>query len=383
MLPVMYEMNNQHFEKRFWIQCESCKLYLDTNEQTFQTILFHFPGHIAGSTNWTCNSCKEKASLILQLGSMEDTIICLNNTIIALNKRVESLQVMNTLEKELDESINNLTSQFCSLNLNHSDKTIPSNIDNVGAQIPPVAAIVDVSWGGDDTANKVMSSINNDTSVWTISDTHCSDNVIADDEQSDGEYTLEAANSSFGTVESGLDRPIKTLFFGDSVLRDVNLLGGLGNKNEYLKIPRNNASLIDLVDTIYFFLEEVLVNNTISTVILQTCTKDIRFGQTESMMQTFEELILKMEEKGISLIIIGPLPFPSLGSHAFSRACCINDWLEKHTAVSKNTTFVDIFHHFWKKQNLFGRKLNLSISGQIDLATIITEKYPICKVNSR
>ena len=33
MLPIMYQMNNEQVEKRFWVQCENCKLYLDTNEQ--------------------------------------------------------------------------------------------------------------------------------------------------------------------------------------------------------------------------------------------------------------------------------------------------------------------------------------------------------------
>ena len=78
MLPITFETNNQPAESQFWVQCENCKLYLNTNEQMFQNLLCHYPGPIHGSTSWVCNSCREKSSLLVQLGNMNETIKHLN-----------------------------------------------------------------------------------------------------------------------------------------------------------------------------------------------------------------------------------------------------------------------------------------------------------------
>ena len=259
-------------------------------------------------------------------------------------------------------------------------------MNNSKSHIPSVAAIVDIPWGN---GNPTMSNINdandnltisniNDTSVWAVSESNTA-SLQHSITESDGFTVLDKdapvfPPTSVEPVKSLKERPIKTLFFGDSTIKNVNLLGSIGNRNECLKVARNNASINDLIETIEFFVDEVYGPNKITTVILQTCINDIKFGLTEAIVQAFENLMQVMEEKEISLIIVGPLPFPFFGSSAFSRACCINDQLKKHTAESENTKFVDVFNHFWNNGSQFGRNMNLNNTGQIVLAKLITEK---------
>ena len=374
MLPIMYEMNKEPIEKRFWVQCENCKLYLDTNEQCFLSILHNYPGPSPGSTHWICKSCLEKNSLIVELTNMHETVKYLNNTIRTLNRRIDSLQDINTKERELDNTIDELAAQLSSWHVsdtlcdNNSGNTATcaNSSDNTNT-IPAVAAIVDVVC---DKSHATLSTINN-TSVWTGLDS-TSTNV---------NQTVSNANSMIETrtlndtakTKSALDRPIKTLFVGDSALRNVKLLGGLGNTQSCLRIAKQNASLADLVDTIEYFTNEVY-KDSISTVILQTCTKDIKHGLTESIIQLFEYLMRKMTDRGISMIIVGPLPLPNFSSIAFSRACCINDWLENNIAESENVEFVNIFDFFWNNDNQFSRNMYLNSVGQLNLAKCITEK---------
>ena len=367
MLPILYETDNQPTEKRYWVQCENCELYLDTNELNFLTILRNYPGPISDSTNWTCNSCKEKTSLLAQLDYMNNTIKHLNNTILVLNRRVASLQTINALEREVDESIDDLAAQLSSLHVSHTDKSTINNSSITFKQVHSVEADVDVP---------LDNTIDN-TSIWTGSesnsinqpfDTISNDNTLADTE------SLINSPIRIETPKSLLEKPIKTLFFGDSTIKDVNLLGALGNKNECLKISRNGATVKDLSETIEYFVDEVYGPSNICTVILQTCIKDMKYGLTENIIQVFENLKEKMEERQISLIIVGPLPFMNLSCSAFSRACCINDWLKKHTTDAENTKFVDIFDHFWNNRSQFNRNQGLNSVGQTNLTNFITEK---------
>ena len=375
-------MANQHVEKRFWIQCENCKLYLDSNEQCFMNILHKYPGPTYGTTNWVCDSCKEKNTLLAELTHMNETVSQLNKIILVLNGRIDSLQSIHNMENELDETIDNLTAQMSALHVsyNHFDNTKTST--DTAASIPPVAVTVEVS--PNDT-NYTQSTINmNNTSVWSESTADQTDQqtVTGINKTYSGHYTLDDIDSSsnFETVHSPLDRPVKTLLVGDSVLRNVNLLGALANKNECLKIARKNASLVELIDTIKFFMNKVY-KNSISTVVLQTCMRDIRHGSTELIINIFEDMIAEMAAKGINFIILGPIPLPNLSSVSFSRACCINDWLAKRAAASQDVIFVDTFDHYWKNVNQFTRNSYLNEAGQLNLAKFITEKFPFTDNN--
>ena len=142
-------------------------------------------------------------------------------------------------------------------------------------------------------------------------------------------------------AKSALDRPINTLLVGDSTLRQVNLLGELGDRQTCLKISRRNTHLADLISPIEHFTD--VYKDSLKTVILQKCIKDITHGSTERVIQIVEYLSRMMEDKGLSFVIVGPLPLPSLSSLSFSRGLCINNRLEKLSSNSNTITFINIF----------------------------------------
>ena len=62
-------------------------------------------------------------------------------------------------------------------------------------------------------------------------------------------------------------------------------------------------------------------------------------------------------EKGVPVILSGPVPYPSLSNQAFSRALAINEWLTDF-CMENEIVFLDNFGFSSCKENCFMRNGN-------------------------
>ena len=127
-------------------------------------------------------------------------------------------------------------------------------------------------------------------------------------------------------------------------------------------------------------LHELLRDNpSASTVVTHVGSNDIKLQQSEKLKDDFKTLIDTVLESGRQCVISGPLPSPRFGDVKFSRMRQLHIWLKK-LCCTMGIPFVDNFHVFWKRPDLFARDgLHLNGKGKRLLAHNIELTLKSCR----
>ena len=316
---------------------------------------------------------------------MNETIKYLRNTIVALNNRIDSLQTINNMERELDNTIDEVTSQLSRFHI--TPPTEETATPAVGAVVeifhsdtPAETNFVDISRG--DTTHATMSSIDN-TSVWSGTDF---DSTIAT--QMNGNNHIETgsqteistiSDSSLLTTQvSATDETdptddyfsdIETLLIGDGTIARLNTNKLGSNLGKIFKIARRHGTLKDLAETTQYYLDKF---PKVHTVLFHCGDADMKRSKTDLIKQEYHNITSIVKSHGAKLVISSPIPCPNMSNEAFSRTFAVNKWL---SALKKQNglAVLNNFNAFWKKMNLFERSgALLSTLGAETLAKNIT-----------
>ena len=132
------------------------------------------------------------------------------------------------------------------------------------------------------------------------------------------------------------------MIIGDGSLRNIKHLKSsilYPDSNNWFKVARKDAMLQDLIDTVYYFVNRI--HKSLNMVVLQITKSHMENGCSEVTKQELTKLVADLDNKGISLILLGPIPYPDLTDEGFSRAFQITKWLsttlKSHT---NNTVFI-------------------------------------------
>ena len=386
--PVMTDtiidsFNEDDNPQQHFVQCESCSLFLITDHEYYLCLKTQCPGPSPGTIRFTCNSCQEKESLLLQIHDLNETVFGLNNTIDKLQQRVQSLTNIKDLEDDFNNSVNLLSNQFSAMTVNN------------GVSFPALGGIEEV------TSDKTFIS-STGTSVWT--DSHLNDNN-SDTDISDGTPQLSpqlssppvSNNNSNNYTEisdrtlhsSSRNQPpilpiiqtktkmeriedsnkkfevndvIKTLIIGDGTVENIDITSDCYSSNSCFKISRRYSHNIkELADTTEFFLDKL--HKGVNQLVLQISSFNFFNTNSEEIKDDIKSLIKNMGQRKISLVISGPIPHNNTNMESFSRMIAINSWLDL-IDFPKGVTFINNFDMFWKRHNLFASETNrLSASG--------------------
>ncbi len=90
----------------------------------------------------------------------------------------------------------------------------------------------------------------------------------------------------------------------------------------------------------------------VSTVVVEAGTNDLRLQQSEKLKDDFLSLIDNLRQTNKQIIILGPLPSPHFGDVKFSRLWQLHTWLKGYCS-SKNIPYVDNFTTFYNRPFFF------------------------------
>ena len=130
---------------------------------------------------------------------------------------------------------------------------------------------------------------------------------------------------------------------GDSSLQEIRHLKSSllhPDSNNWFKVAPKNAMLQDLIDTVLYFATRVHKN--LKTVILQVTKSQIDKAGTEVTKRALIGLLNHLVSKGISLIILSPVPYLKYTDISFSRALAIAKWLWTIPDRYTNASIIDI-----------------------------------------
>ena len=88
--------------------------------------------------------------------------------------------------------------------------------------------------------------------------------------------------------------------------------------------------------------------------------------KSEIIKDTLTNLSSEMAQKGIKVVVSGPIPYSVLNGESFSRLCALNDWLLKQSSTC-NSFYVIDNSDFFQNYNLFSLK-----GGSLNTAGVFT-----------
>ena len=309
------------------------------------------------SWGFTCPTCVENCTL-------QQHILQQNNIINSLHERISSLVNIHNLEKDVDEmtaqfaSLTTVDASICSnkssdqldLNVSNIDKFIQNksfesesniselsclNITPVQEYYPTVLPVIPgviLPEENENILSKENTGLLQDTQV--VSDSV----IIIDDDLPDLKTKEISVTEKF--KENTI---VRTMIAGDSSLQEIRHLKSSllhTDSNNWFKVAPKNAMLQDLIDTVLYFATRVHKN--LKTVILQVTKSQIDKAGTEVTKRALIGLLNHLVSKGISLIILSPVPYLKYTDISFSRALAIAKWLWTIPDRYTNASIIDI-----------------------------------------
>ena len=321
------DSNDRNSSQRF-VKCCYCSMYSLMSYEDYW--------NINDNVIIKCNECVQKESLLAQITNLTKEVAYLND-------RLSASRTLQTLEREIDTSIEDLSRLFAAATLSETiDSTTPSEINISVANNETIPA-------------EITENTSIDTSIW----------VDSEDEESS--ESLAKSNSNH-----------ITMFLGDTTIKNIKL-----NKNnsdlqegrQVFKIARHNADVDDLSETAEFFIDKIGSEHEVTEIILHANTVDINQRQSEITKNKFKSFLHKFQQKGIKVIISGPIPNPQCSKESFSRLLEMNNWLNKLNDDNKHFTFINNFDIFWNKGFMFSKK-HLNKIGDAALLCNILQNLP-------
>lgn len=147
------------------------------------------------------------------------------------------------------------------------------------------------------------------------------------------------------------ENEVHTILAGDDSFKDLKLDTNLVQERQYFKVARTGASTEELMSTAQFFMHKL--HKSTKNVIIQLTSHASKNGRTENIKKDLHNFIVAMNEANINVGICGPLPYPRLSNQAYARAKNINDWLTEHCHNYESCAYIDYFHLMNNKKEMF------------------------------
>ena len=367
------------------LPCKSCGMYQYFNNSYIDMCRYE-------NFTYNCTNCCEKHSLAQQVSDLKDTIV-------KLHTRIDSLMKIRDSENSFDKTVlDALSAQFTNLSI---AANVPLPTEHI--TLPPSESFANSTQSANETSIwsngtnlehfkdkdllalsqtslesiSTISNTDNNTNQYYIEDNE--DDVLSE-KSNEESYTVESVNNS-NQDQSSDERAncdYITMFIGDSTIRNVHLKNCSSRDNpNVFKIARHNANIDDLSDTVDFFMDkmEMELLPRVSQIILHANTIDINQRQSEMTKIKYIKFIEKFQQKGVKVIISGPIPHPQCSEEHFSRLLEMNNWLLLLADDIKEFTFINNFDTFWNKPELF-RMQQLNGMGETALLENILAKVP-------
>lgn len=117
----------------------------------------------------------------------------------------------------------------------------------------------------------------------------------------------------------------------------------------------------------------------ISTVVINACSNDLKLELSEKLKVDFISLIDSVLNSNKQCVISGPIPSPRFGDVKYSRLRQLHIWLKDY-CCNRGIPYVDNFTTFFKRPDLFKHdRLHLNYSGSRLLSTNIELTLHSCK----
>ena len=393
-----------------FVPCQSCGMYQFFTYENYLLMEKQYQAE-NNAIYLTCCTCSENASLLLQVES-------LNETVLKLEDRIKSLTSIRDLEDEIDRThenlpylyqtqdstavnSDNLTDQFANYSINSENPCLDNilsngnsdalQIMNINSSIasPNHALHIDqfsvssyllntFNTGGltkDGTAPNQTADLYHNLEVY---DGPTDDGTIATTANQEvtsaslGKYiseentntdecnnvsdlaaaedkTVSDPSQKIKSRHEKLDDKVRIILAGDATIPKVSLFQEQ-RKDECYKYVKPGATIFNTLDTVKYLATQRHRN--VQKVFLHVGKNDVNNTTTEVVKEGFKLFAANMMNLNKQLIISGPVPSPGMSSEQFSRLLNLNEWLQTWTEENL-ITFVDHFDLFWGKKHLF------------------------------
>ena len=364
-----------------FVQCQSCGMFRLFKQFAYNQLLQQYPTINNSPPKVTCFNCNEKIALLDQIND-------LNTVIETLHERIDSLTQIRSHESEIDD----LSAQLATVQL--GDITIPPD---TGAEVTLCSSAVSISNGMNDTS--IWSNLDTDQSQ--CNSTHHSGPSHQNDHPTTVDRILQSVRNKSASVAQthgvhGQEIPlisnvikentsykqeeaiakfrqndtVTTLLCGGRELTGVTIDSRILKSKEGFKITNPNASLNEMVKTAKFFIDKNHKN--VKSMIFQISTNHIENGKSEIIKDTLTKFSSEMTEKGIKVVVSGPIPYNVLNGECFSRLCALTDWLLKHSSTCSTFNIIDNSDFFQNNSLFTERRGKLNTAGVFTLQERIT-----------
>ena len=165
---------------------------------------------------------------------------------------------------------------------------------------------------------------------------------------------------------------VETVFAGDATIQKVHIGQEDVHPEKVFKIAKPQSDIKQLSETVEFFMDKL--HKGAKSLIFQLGTTDFKGSNSEDIKRSILKLLDKMEQKGVQVVLSGPIPYPRMDNTTFSRMFAIHEWLINQE-LSHNVIYVNNVLSFWDKPKLFAKTgTRLSDSGNI----ILTKNISTC-----
>ena len=321
------DVQNPDENDAIFVPCKLCDMYRHMDRRQYEP-LKQLCTRSNKPVSIECISCQEKQLLLAQIQDLNDTIF-------NLNERVASLIHIREEENCLDTTVENLVHDLKHLHLNLNGDDVPE------AVLEEVVQAANSANDGNPSDTTVWSEseveVSNEPSANTpvVTDTTSNPDTVSDNTNTIGNIETASKEKAHGQVNNDLkrtsvpnpviDKNIKVILAGDKTFNLIQLASSNLNSEKCLKIAPVNTHVEQLIENIDFFVEKMQDNP--NSVVLQVSTLDCIHGRTEVIKQRINDFAEALYNRGMSLVLSGPVPYPSLSNGAFSRAWAINQWL--------------------------------------------------------
>ena len=347
---------DDYISREHFIQCESCSLFIIADHSHYIWLKGHHPGKEPGSICYTCQTCKEKTSLLMQIDDLNKTIFDMNNTIDGLNSRIRSLIMIQTLEDDVNNSINQLSNQFSSCSISNESFIIPEAVTEevIPAECTLNKSTANTSIWTDLDASKSKSSdfiVIGDETMNTpdVSDTNATDHTNVSIEETETSPTENFTQNPSVTLTPQFDQT-EVLLVGDKTFFNVNIGEYRRHDNKIVKITHRNAKVRQTEGNLKYLVEKLHKNT--KTIIAHVGANNVKEKSSINTQSEYKSLYKTTNALGTKLVLSGPLPPVKCSSEMFSRLLALNNWLLQWT-TEEDIVFVDNFDLFWRKPHLF------------------------------